>query len=76
MIRTFSFKHRAYVIHLRDAVIIFIAFTVYFEVLLPYRDTRFTADWLDILCYALGLALFIRWMNQPPIAHPSPSPTA
>ncbi len=52
-------KWRSFRIQLSDVMIIFIGFAVYFEFILPRVDDRFTADPLDVLCYASGALLFL-----------------
>lgn len=40
--------------------------SLWFELLAPWlRPTRYTADWLDVLAYALGTLAFRRWLNRP-----------
>lgn len=48
-----------------DLAIIFIAFSLYFELALPYFDTRFTADLMDVFCYGIGAVFFSAFMNWP-----------
>ncbi|GAB3833831.1 magnesium citrate secondary transporter [Hymenobacter jeollabukensis] len=40
--------------------------SLWFELLAPWlRPARYTADWLDVLAYALGTWAFRRWLNRP-----------
>lgn len=40
--------------------------SLWFELLAPWlRPARYTADWLDVLAYALGAWAFRRWLNRP-----------
>ena len=39
-------------------------FAILFEGLFPLMSPRFTADPIDILCYAAGALLFSKWMNK------------
>ncbi|MCC3160257.1 hypothetical protein LJ737_23675 [Hymenobacter sp. 15J16-1T3B] len=47
--------------------------SVWFELLAPWlRPARYTADWLDVLAYALGTWAFQRWLNRPATAPAQP----
>ncbi len=76
IIRVFIPHQRQYMIPTRDAIVIAVLFALYYEVLLPRTDARFTADVLDLVCYAAGLRAYLRWMNRPATLRPSPTPTA
>ncbi|RTQ51561.1 magnesium citrate secondary transporter [Hymenobacter gummosus] len=40
--------------------------SLWFELLAPrLHPARYTADWLDVLAYALGTWAFRRWLNRP-----------
>ena len=45
------------------SVVALYAFT--FEVVLPKRSSVYVADMMDIVAYALGALVFMRWMNRP-----------
>ncbi|EAZ82225.2 hypothetical protein [Algoriphagus machipongonensis] len=40
-------------------------FSIIFELVLPRVSTTYTADPLDVLCYATGTLMFFKWMNRP-----------
>lgn len=40
------------------------AFAVWFEVVLPTLDPRHTADFWDVVCYAGGTAIFLRFNGR------------
>ncbi|MDR7128434.1 hypothetical protein J2X69_000766 [Algoriphagus sp. 4150] len=42
-----------------------IYFSVVFEAVLPLVSSTYTADILDVLCYALGTMVFYKFMNKP-----------
>lgn len=74
IIRVFWSRYRFYVIGTRDIWIITALIAVYFELILPWSSTAFTADWLDVGCYVVGAFVFQGWMNQSPVNVPAPSP--
>lgn len=39
--------------------------SVWFEGIWPRFSSSVTADWLDVVAYALGGLVFWRWMNRP-----------
>lgn len=57
-------RFRNYVIPLRDGLLILLAFSLYYEMYLPVYDPRFTADILDVFCYAAGFVIFECCMNK------------
>lgn len=40
-------------------------FSIVFEIILPRISEVYTADPLDVLCYALGAWVFMKFMNKP-----------
>ncbi|MEO0628723.1 MAG: hypothetical protein AAFY91_17130, partial [Bacteroidota bacterium] len=40
-----------------------VAFCIIFEFLFPFLDSRFTADWRDIIAYILGSLCFYFLIN-------------
>lgn len=47
---------------------LFIVFVLVFEVYLPQTSTLYTADAWDVLFYLLGIFVFIKTINLPPIS--------
>ncbi len=43
---------------------LFIIYSVYFELYLPQLSSNYTADFVDVLMYLAGLALFSHFINQ------------
>jgi hypothetical protein len=54
-------------------VLAILAFSVFFELVLPPFFPKHTADWLDVLAYALGALLFHITINKPLPAAKTPS---
>ncbi|WBL42496.1 magnesium citrate secondary transporter [Algoriphagus halophytocola] len=49
----------------KQVVIALVYFSVVFEILLPLRSNTYTADPIDVLCYAFGTWVFLKFMNKP-----------
>ncbi|RFP66569.1 hypothetical protein D0N36_02340 [Hymenobacter lapidiphilus] len=64
-LRRFYFRQPAFVLPRSWIFSSWLAFSLWFEWLLPRFDARATADWRDVLAYALGGLVFARWMNRP-----------
>lgn len=45
-------------------VFLFLYWSAYFEWYLPQHNPRYTADYIDILMYALGCTTFLIWTKQ------------
>ncbi len=39
--------------------VVFLLFSISFEVILPYWSSRYTSDVYDVLCYAVGVCFFV-----------------
>lgn len=50
-------KHLVQRANLVFAVVIYIS--IFFEVVLPYFSVKYTADWLDIICYFTGGVIYL-----------------
>ena len=60
-------RFKSYRIALIDVVIITVGFSFYYEWLLPKLDSRFSSDIYDVLCYFLGMVIFLFYLNRPTI---------
>lgn len=49
----------------KQVLIGLVYFSVVFEVFLPLISSNYTADPLDVLCYAIGSLVFLKFMNKP-----------
>ena len=49
----------------KQVIIGLVYFSVVFEIALPLISITYTADPLDVLCYAIGAAVFLTFMNKP-----------
>ena len=59
------FQDRNMVLPVRHVVFAVAAYSVCFELLLPFYKTLYTADVLDVLAYMLGGVLFHIYLNKP-----------
>lgn len=63
--REFIIKNSYYVLSPLHVIFIVIYVALIFEGLLPHLSKTYTADWVDVLLYAVG-GLFFYWvMNKP-----------
>ena len=65
LMRRWYFRRPSFVLPTGWIVSTWLVFAVWFEGILPLFDNRATADPLDVLAYAVGGFIFLRWMNQP-----------
>ncbi len=63
--RSFVIKNNYYVLSAKQVVFIVTYVSLVFEGLLPRLSKTFTADWIDVLLYAIGGAFFYWVMNKP-----------
>ena len=59
------FKDNKFTLPRRYIVWAVVLFGLFFELLLPALATRYTADAVDVLAYAIGGAVFHVWLNKP-----------
>ena len=64
-LRRYYFRRPAFVLPRSWIFSAWLVFSLWFEWLLPRLDARATADWRDVLAYALGGLVFARFMNHP-----------
>ena len=50
-------------IPIKIALTLTILYSVYFELLLPISNERYTGDWIDVCLYSLGFLFFI-WIER------------
>gem|GEM_PF-560978 len=62
-------KWSSYTLSTAEAIVITVLFSAYFEWMLPARNPLFTADVWDVLCYGIGCAFFLLWLNTPSVPH-------
>jgi len=62
--RVIVIKNNYYVLSPRQVIFIVIYVSIVFEVLLPNISKAYTADWIDVLLYAIGGIFFYRVMNR------------
>lgn len=65
LLRRFYFRQPTFVLPISWVFSSWLVFSVWFEWLLPRFNVRATADWRDVLAYALGGLVFGVWMNRP-----------
>jgi hypothetical protein len=53
------------VLPVSHGLVAFAAYSLYFEAVLPYIGTRFTADPMDLMVYGMGWGLFELLINRP-----------
>lgn len=72
LLRRFYFRRPAFVLPASWVFSTWLAFSLWFEWLLPRFDARATADWRDVLAYSLGGLVFACWLNRPagPVVQP------
>jgi len=63
--RVFIIKNNYYVLSAGRVAFIVIYVSIVFEGLLPWFSKTYTADWIDVMLYALGGFFFYRVMNKP-----------
>ncbi|WP_299989871.1 hypothetical protein [uncultured Pontibacter sp.] len=64
------FQNDKFVLPLAWLVVTVVAFSVFFELLLPPIYSKHTADWLDVMAYTLGALIFQFSINKP-LSRPS-----
>ncbi|WP_019947288.1 hypothetical protein [Hymenobacter aerophilus] len=64
-LRRYYFRRPAFVLPRSWIFSTWLVFSLWFEWLLPRLDAHATADWRDVLAYALGGLVFARFMNRP-----------
>lgn len=67
------FRNNSFVLPGSWVAIAVVAFSVFFEILLPPFFPKHTADWLDVVAYTLGGALFYITINKPLSSTNTPS---
>ncbi|MET4106176.1 hypothetical protein [Hymenobacter sp. UYP22] len=65
VMRRFYFRQPSFVLPVSWIVATWLVDALWFELLMPYFKPSMTADWLDVVAYALGGLVFWRWMNRP-----------
>ncbi|NVO84592.1 hypothetical protein [Hymenobacter terrestris] len=65
LLRRYYFRRPSFVLPTSWIFGTWLVFSLWFEWLLPRLDIRATADWRDVLAYALGGLIFGLWLNQP-----------
>ncbi|NVO32057.1 hypothetical protein [Hymenobacter lapidiphilus] len=65
LLRRYYFRRPAFVLPISWIFSTWLVFSLWFEWLLPHLDARATADWRDVLAYALGGLVFGLWLNRP-----------
>ena len=63
--RVFIIKNNYYVLAPWHIIFIVVYVCLTFEGLLPFLSKTYTADWIDVLLYALGGIFFYYVMNKP-----------
>jgi hypothetical protein len=63
--RVFIIKNNYYVLAPRHIIFIVVYVSLIFEGILPLFSKTYTADWIDILLYAIGGLFFYKMMNRP-----------
>jgi hypothetical protein len=66
--RTFVIKNNYYVLAPWHVIFITVYVSILFEGLLPLYSKTYTADWIDVLLYAIGGLFFYSVMNKPVMA--------
>jgi len=69
--RTFTFRNPDHVFSKYQVGIAVLYYSLGFEVILPLFMSRYTADPLDVLAYALGGWYFYSYINVPPAPKPA-----
>ncbi len=72
-LRRLYFRQPAFVLPASWIFSSWVVVSIWFEGLLPRFDASATADWLDVVAYALGGLLFWRWLNRPDSSRPHQS---
>jgi hypothetical protein len=67
------FGDNSFVLPWAWVVIAVLAFSVFFELVLPPFFPKHTADWLDVVAYTFGALLFHVTINKPLTAPKAPS---
>jgi len=66
VMRRLYFRRPAFVLPTAWILSTWLALSLWFELLLPrLRPHAATADWLDVVAYAVGGLVFWRWLNRP-----------
>jgi hypothetical protein len=63
--RVFIIKNNYYVLAPRHVIFIVVYVSLIFEGILPIFSKTYTADWIDVLLYAIGGLFFYKMMNKP-----------
>lgn len=63
--RVFIIKNNYYVLAPRHIIFIVVYVSLIFEGILPLFSKTYTADWIDVLLYAIGGLFFYKMMNKP-----------
>jgi hypothetical protein len=65
--RVFIIKNNYYVLAPWHVIFIVVYVSLIFEGILPLFSKTYTADWIDVLLYAIGGLFFYKMMNKPVI---------
>jgi hypothetical protein len=68
LLRRYYFRQPQFVLPVSWIISCWLFTSVWFEWLWPHYGRGATADWLDVVAYALGGLIFWRWMNCPAVA--------
>lgn len=63
LIRLF-FGNKAFILTFQEVLFIVLFYNIVFECILPLYLQRYTADYIDVMMYALGGALYLRHLNR------------
>jgi hypothetical protein len=61
--RKITFRNEAYTFTAGHVMVAVVYFSLMFEGILPAYSPKYTRDWLDIVAYAAGAAVFYRYIN-------------
>jgi len=57
-------KPLSYILPFQTVVIICLFISIVGEWIFPRISTQFTSDWMDVLCYIAGSAIFLKYFNK------------
>lgn len=66
-------KGKNYRLPVLDVVLAIFYISIITEVLFPWLSDRFTADWLDVVFYAIGSLIYFLTINRFPSKNKAPS---
>ncbi|MBX0289334.1 hypothetical protein K3G63_02730 [Hymenobacter sp. HSC-4F20] len=68
ILRRYYFRQPSFVLPVSWIVASWVVIAVWFELIMPFFNSRMTADPLDVVAYSIGGVVFWRWMNRPALA--------